>query len=82
MLSFVLFLQKYTTVHSDSKQSEEYFESIFEIFTPTNYGLIKGLSTDQDIYSIFSIEMYHYIVRDSSMLCKEYLERISGYVKK
>ena len=26
----------YLSVKSDSKQQEEYFESIFEIFTPTN----------------------------------------------
>ena len=30
-------------MHGDNKQFEKYFESIFEIVTPTNQGLIEGL---------------------------------------
>ena len=52
----------YQTVLSDSRQWEDYFECIFEIFTPTNLGLFKGLSTDKAIYSTFSLEMYCYIL--------------------
>ena len=33
----------YIGVQSDSKQ-EEYYERIIDIFTPTNQGLIQGLS--------------------------------------
>ena len=36
----------YYVVHNDVKQQEEYYESIFEIFTPINLGLIKGLSAN------------------------------------
>ena len=51
--------------------------------------MIKGLSTIQAIYSTFAIEMYIYILRDSSMSYKEYSKGIfrfshlliRGYIK-
>ena len=47
-------------------------KAIFEIFTPTNEGLIKGLSTNYAIYSTISIEMYRYIVCDISTVFEKH----------
>ena len=43
----------------------------FKVFSHTNQGSIKGLSTNQDPFSTFSVEMYRYIVFDSNMLWEE-----------
>ena len=63
-------------MHIDIKQREEYFEINFEIFTPTNYGLIKGLSNNNAIFSILSLEMYCHIVHGISVPWEVFLECI------
>ena len=60
----------------DIKHGEEYFASIFEIFTPSNKGFIGGLSTNLAIHSIFSLEMYFQIVHNSSAPLELFLEII------
>ena len=67
-------------MHSDTKQSEEYFKSIYEIFSPTYEGLIRGLSTNKAIHFTFSLEMYHYIVQGSSTPWEEFLENLFGFL--
>ena len=69
----VLFLEKCTR---DSKQREEYFESVFENFTPIDYGLLRNEVLIRLFIVSFPLERYHYIVHDTSAPKKEFLESI------
>ena len=45
-------------MHIDIAEWEEYFESTYEIFTPTNQGLMKGLNPNLATFTTFSVEMH------------------------
>ena len=63
-------------VHDSSTPCEEFLESICGFSHLLIRGLIKGLSTNEGIYSTFAMKMYRYIVHDSSNPWEKLLKSI------